>query len=92
MSSVSGRARSIESSKPKRKLYRTDLQGEITITTRGKDDDMALRQRKKRPKICGPAGPRRRTIHPAPVSLRTAISVHHRDLRRQAKVSRRLHG
>ncbi len=46
-SSVAGSARSVASGEPNVKLYRTDLQGEITITTRGKDNDMTVKPAKE---------------------------------------------
>ena len=46
-SSVAGSARSFASANANVKLYRTDLQGEITITTRGKENDMTIKTAKE---------------------------------------------
>ena len=37
----------LKAANPNVKLYRTDLQGEITITTRGKDNDMTIKTAKE---------------------------------------------
>jgi competence protein ComEC len=69
------------------KLYRTDLQGEITITTRGKDNELTIKTAKETTEDMWAGRSRRRMIRRAPVSSLTATSVHHHDSRKRPQMN-----
>jgi hypothetical protein len=67
------------------KLYRTDLQGEITITTRGKEGDIVVKTAKEATEDLFVDGPHRKTILQDPDSSLTATSDHRRNRRRRRR-------